>query len=114
MLLAMTAFLFNSAAVYAAGAIAVDDEEGTSASEVGYGIGQGATRDAAAADAVKQCKSSGNSNCKVAVKYDTCGAYAASKGYSGIGWGSSEAVAKKKALEECGSGCKIVVADCDK
>lgn len=113
-LLALTAFLFNSAAAYAAGAIAVDDEEGISASEVGYGIGQGATREAAAADALAQCKSSGNSSCKVAVKYDTCGAYAASKGYSGIGWGKTEAIAKKAALEECGSGCKIVVSDCDK
>lgn len=105
--------VFGSSAAFAAGAIAVDDEEGTKASEVGYGIGSGDTRDAAAADALKECKKAGNKGCKVAVKYDTCGAYAASKKYSGIGWGKSEEIAKSKALSECGSGCRIVVSDCD-
>lgn len=96
----------------AAGAIAVDDEAGSKADEVGYGIGTGATREEAAADAKRECKKAGNSECKVAVRYDTCGAYAASKQYSGTGWGSTEGAAKANALDACGSGCKIVVADC--
>lgn len=101
-----------SAGAFAAGAIAVDDEEGSKASEVGYGIGTGATREEAGRDAMKECKKAGNSNCKVAVRYDTCGAYAASKTVSGIGWGSSEGEAKANALEACGGGCRIVVSDC--
>lgn len=98
--------------VRAAGAIAVDDEAGSKADEVGYGIGSGSSREEAGADAMRECKKAGNSECKVAVRYDTCGAYAASKSYSGIGWGSSEGAAKANALEACGSGCKIVVSDC--
>jgi hypothetical protein len=101
-----------STSTFAAGAIAVDDEEGSKASEVGYGIGTGSTRDEAGRDAVKECRKAGNSNCKVAVRYDTCGAYAASKTVSGIGWGSSEGEAKANALEACGGGCRIVVSDC--
>ncbi|OAN51346.1 hypothetical protein A6A04_16350 [Paramagnetospirillum marisnigri] len=97
---------------FAAGAIAVDDEAGAKVSEVGYGIGTGSTREEAGADAMRECKKAGNSNCKVAVRYDTCGAYAASRDYSGIGWGSSENTAKANALEACGAGCKVVVSDC--
>lgn len=103
---------FAVAEASAAGAIAVDDEAGSKAGDVGYGIGTGDTREAAGRDALVECKKAGNSDCKVAVRYDTCGAYAASKSYSGIGWGSSEGAAKSNALEACGSGCKIVVSDC--
>lgn len=112
LLVVMTLFAGSNLA-YAAGAIAVDDEAGSSASEAGFGVGSGATREAAASDAMKECKKAGNSNCKVAVRYDTCGAYAASKADAGTGWGSSEAEAKRNALEACGAGCRIVVADCD-
>lgn len=99
---------------FAAGAIAVDDEAGAKASDVGYGIGSGSTREEAAAIAMSECKKSGNANCKVAVRYDKCGAYAASTEHSGTGWGSSESAAKANALEACGAGCKLVVSDCDK
>ncbi|MBF0354873.1 MAG: DUF4189 domain-containing protein [Alphaproteobacteria bacterium] len=112
-LAAATALILHSGAVMAAGAIAVDDEEGVTASEVGFAIGTGATREAAAADAMKECKKAGNKSCKVAVRYDTCGAYAGSKSTFGIGWGSTESAAKSKAMDECGSGCKIVVSSCD-
>ncbi|MBF0560518.1 MAG: DUF4189 domain-containing protein [Alphaproteobacteria bacterium] len=98
---------------FAAGAIAVADEEGLKASEVGYGIGSGSTRDEAGEDALRVCRKHGNSGCKVAVRYDTCGAYAGSKEKFGIGWGSSEEDAKSKALDDCGSEhCRIVVSDC--
>jgi len=96
----------------AAGAIAVDDEAGSKAADVGYGIGTGATREAAGANSLVECKKAGNASCKVAVRYDTCGAYAASTEHSGTGWGSSESAAKANALEACGAGCKLVVADC--
>lgn len=108
----MAAGLALSGAAWAAGAIAVDDADATKASEVGYGIGTGATREEAGIDAVRECKKAGNSSCKVAVRYDTCGAYATSKDYTGVGWGSTEGEAKSNALEACGAGCRIAVSDC--
>ncbi|KIL99543.1 hypothetical protein CCC_04059 [Paramagnetospirillum magnetotacticum MS-1] len=104
--------LVGSMDARAAGAIAVDDADATKASEVGFGVGTGATREEAGIDAVRECKKAGNSSCKVAVRYDTCGAYATSKDYTGVGWGSTEGEAKANALEACGKGCRVAVSDC--
>ena len=73
---ALAIALLTSAPILAAGAIAVDTEHGQKAGDEGYGIGWGKTRDAAARDALKQCSSAGNTNCKVLARFDTCGAYA--------------------------------------
>jgi len=98
---------------HAAGAIAVDDEQGET--EPGYGLATGAdTRADAARDAMKFCREEGNKGCKVVVRFDECGAYAASKKYYGIGYGKSLAKAESMALEACGnSKCKILVSDCE-
>lgn len=96
---------------FAAGAIAVDDEAGSN--DAGWGIAYGEDRDEAGREAMKQCRKAGNKGCKVAVRFDKCGAYAASKEYFGIGWGNSESAAKQKALGECSGKCKIVVSGCD-
>lgn len=111
--LAALLLIAQAGSALAAGAIAVDDEEGLKASAVGYGVGAGNTREEAAQAAMAQCKKAGNDGCKVVVRYDKCGAYAASKSHSGIGWGTSEDAAKTKALDDCGDKCKIVVSDCD-
>lgn len=97
----------------AVGAIAVDDEEGEK--DPGYGYVTGASSEQEAkAGALRECKKAGNDNCKVAVWFKQCGAYAASRKYSGIGYGSSKKVAENKALEECGnSACKIIISDCE-
>lgn len=110
-LLALSPASLSSA--LAAGAIAVDDEEGENPGDVGYGIGYGSSREEAATAAMAECRKSGNKGCKVAVRFDTCGAYAASKAHFGVGWGASKAVATAAALESCGAGCKLVVADCE-
>lgn len=103
-----------SAPVLAAGAIAVDDEQGTAARDVGYGIGWGETREAAASAAMKECRGAGNSNCKVAVRFDVCGAYVGNRTNYGVGWGDSEEIATRRAMEQCGSkSCKVVVAECE-
>src|SRR4051812_22346938 len=47
---------FAASSAWAIGAIAVDDEEGTKASEVGYGVGYGSDKASAQREAVKQCK----------------------------------------------------------
>jgi len=106
--------LAMSTQVFAAGAIAVDDEEGNSADEVGYGIGFGKTRDEASKVALSECRKHGNENCKVKVRFDGCGAYAVSKRYFGVGWGKTVAQAERAALEQCGrSACKVAVSECD-
>ena len=106
-------FMIVSSSAYAAGAIAVDDEEGDD--EPGYGISIGAdSREEAGRDALKNCKKSGNTSCKVVVRFDKCGAYAASRKYYGIGYGSSLRKAENMAVEACGnSNCKVLVSDCE-
>ncbi|MEN9842868.1 MAG: hypothetical protein RLZZ612_697 [Pseudomonadota bacterium] len=113
-LLAAMAFVaavpFNA---WAVGAIAVDDEVGDT--DPGYGIVTGMdSEQAAKAGAMQECRASGNKNCRVAVWFNKCGAYASSRKNEGIGYGSSKSVAERKALDECGaSGCRIVVSDCE-
>ncbi|MBC7711299.1 MAG: DUF4189 domain-containing protein [Rhizobacter sp.] len=103
-----------SAQVFAAGAIAVDDQEGDSADDIGYGIGFGKTRDEAAKEAMKACRKDGNKNCAVKVRFDGCGAYAVSKRYFGVGFGKTVAQAERAAMDQCGrSSCKVAVSECD-
>lgn len=110
LLAAGTLILSNTA--FAAGAIAVDDEQGET--EPGYGFVTGAeSRDDAAKGAMKQCKESGNENCKVVARFDTCGAYVASKKFYGVGWGATKRAAEGMALEQCGSECKVVISECE-
>ena len=96
----------------AAGAIAVDDEEGET--EPGYGFVVGAdSREEAGKQAMKECKKSGNTECKVVVRFDTCGAYAASKKYYGVGWGGTKEKAISMAMGKCEGKCRVVIADCE-
>jgi hypothetical protein len=93
--------------------IAVDDDTSTAGGNAGYGVGTGDSKGAAEAEAVKACKSEGNSNCKVAVSYQSCGAYASSTHHAGIGTGASKEAAGAAAKKGCGEGaCKVVVAEC--
>ena len=103
--------MFSSAA-FAAGAIAVDDDEGST--DAGYGFVTGASsRDVAGAEAMKLCKKAGNGDCRIVARFDTCGAYAASKTHYGAGWGSSMEKAKAMATDKCEGSCKIIVAQCE-
>lgn len=101
----------NVTSALAFGAIAVNDEQGMSAEEAGYGLGWGSTQKEAEENAVKECKSAGNETCKVAVWFEQCGAYAGDRVNYGIGYGSSQKVAESMALESC-PNCKIIVSDC--
>ncbi|MGY8904250.1 MAG: DUF4189 domain-containing protein [Burkholderiales bacterium] len=98
---------------FAVGAIAVDDQQGDS--EPGYGISTGASsKQEAQRQAVKECRKAGNDSCKVVVWFETCGAYAASRNYFGIGYGSTLEKAERMALKECGHNrCKVHVSDCE-
>lgn len=98
----------------AVGAIAVDDEEGLSARDVGFGFASGAaTRAAAEQEALSECRQAGNAQCAVKAWFETCGAYAVSGRYFGVGWGQTLEDAVNMALEACGTGCKVVVSDCE-
>lgn len=103
-----------STASHGAGAIAIDDEVGNHPDDVGYGIGFGKSRDSASVEAMRECRKNGNKNCAIKVRFDGCGAYAASKRYYGVGWGKTVKEAERKAVEACGrSSCEVVVSDCD-
>ncbi len=111
--LLLLASLILPLGAFAAGAIAVDDEEGET--DPGYGVVTGAaTRDEAGRDALAECRKQGNKSCKVVVRFDKCGAYASSRKNAGIGFGGTLNLAKAKALEDCGANaCKIIVAECE-
>jgi hypothetical protein len=94
--------------------IAVDDDVNTKGGDAGYGVGNGDTKAAAEAEAIKNRKSEGNSGCKIEISYqNTCGAYASSQKHAGHATGANKAAASKAAMTACGEGsCKVVVADC--
>jgi len=100
----------------AMGAIAVRDGVGLSADQVGFGFVVGAEdKKEAERGALQACREQGIDGCSVAVFFDRCGAYAASKLHAGIGSGRAEDIARRQALDDCGSThCRIVVSQCEK
>jgi hypothetical protein len=111
LLLATATLTASIAPAYAIGAIAVNDEQGVSASEAGYGVGWGSTKNEAQRNAVKTCKDAGNDSCEVAVWFETCCAYAGDRVNYGIGYGDTKREAEKMALKDC-PNCKLIVSDC--
>ncbi|MGV8939473.1 MAG: DUF4189 domain-containing protein [Allorhizobium sp.] len=111
--LGLTAIVFavQVSSALAFGAIAVNDSQGTAASEAGYGMGWGSSRKEAERDAVRNCKQAGNDDCTIAVWFETCGAYAGDRVNYGIGYGNTLRKAEKMALEDC-PNCKLIVSDC--
>ena len=105
-------FLMSAGPVLAFGAIAVDDEQGVAADEVGYGIGWGESRKEAERNAMSECRNAGNGNCRVAVWFETCGAYAGSRNNFQIGYGRTLRDAEQTALTNCPK-CRIVVSECE-
>ncbi len=80
-------------------------------------IGTGSTHEEASRAALAACMKNGANGCKIAVTYDTCGAYAESVNamsvYPGVGLGKSETVAKANALKACqDQKCKVLISDC--
>ena len=111
---AAVVFSLASGPALAYGAIAVDDDV-EAANEAGFGWATGAaSRKEAEHRAIEACREHGNDSCKVVVWFETCGAYAASKGHTGIGYGASREVARREALDKCGTEhCRIIVAECE-
>ncbi len=113
----VTAGLLLGAAqsAFAWGAIAVDDEAGQSARDIGYGYVTGANSEAAAErGAMAECRKRNTKNCKVALTFETCGAYAVDKSNWGAAEGISEAASRRGAIAYCGTAaCKVAVAVCN-
>jgi hypothetical protein len=102
------------AAGFAAGAIAVDDVEGMEHHETGFGTAiNEANGDEAAAAAMRECRSTGNENCRVVLRFNRCGAYAVSTGHFGTGTGRTQRAAERDALQGCGAGCRIAISQCE-
>ena len=99
----------------AIGAIAVDDSYGDEPSGVGYGfVTLYGSKQEAAAGAMEACQGEGNTECKVVLTFQNCGAYAASRNNFGVGTGGTMAAAEKSALTNCGEAeCMAVVSDCE-
>jgi hypothetical protein len=62
---------------------------------------------------MRQCRSTGNQNCRVVVRFNGCGAYAVSSGHFGVGTGRNRRAAERSALEGCGYGCRVAVSECE-
>jgi hypothetical protein len=77
---------------------------------VGYGLGDNVTE--ASKAAVKACRDEGGKKCEVILTFNKCGAYASSSSSVGAATGNTEAIAQRKAREECGQGCKVVFSAC--
>lgn len=107
---AILSFAYTTTA-FATGAIAVNDEQGMSAEDAGYGLGYGGSKKEASANAVRECKSAGNDSCEVVLTFEKCGAYIGNKAYYATGVGATEAAAYKAAKAEC-PDCKLIVSDC--
>jgi hypothetical protein len=100
---------------FAWGAIAVDDEAGQSAREIGYGYVTGANNEAAAErGAMAECRKRNNKNCKVVLTFESCGAYAADRSKWGTAEGISENASRRNAIAQCGTAaCKVAVSVCN-
>jgi hypothetical protein len=111
-LLSAAAVCFSTSAL-SIGAIAVDDVVGET--EPGFGFSTGhSSRERAERAAMRQCREAGNRRCEVKVWFESCGAYAASRRYFGVGWGADLQTATSMALQKCGRPqCKIKVSKCE-
>ncbi len=94
------------------GAISADEVIGEK--DPYWGTGGGDSKNEATRESQKNCRDAGGSDCHVMVTFQQCGAYAASKKYSGTGVAANKKAAESKALAECNnSNCSVVVSDCN-
>ena len=107
--------LASTGAAFAWGAIAIDDEEGDTADDVGYGWATGyPNQRAAQQEAMSECKGQGNENCRMVLTFQGCGAYATSPSRYGVGSAATAAQAERNAMRACNnSACTIVLSQCE-
>jgi hypothetical protein len=106
--------LAHTSSAFAWGAIVVDHDYGEDPEDSGYVMltQKHRTSDAAASEALLACQDNGD-HCEVVLKFQKCGAYAASKTNFGVGAAMSLKQAERRAVASCkGAGCRVVVSDC--
>jgi hypothetical protein len=109
------ALALSTGGALAWGAIAIDDEQGQSAADIGYGYVTGEdSEDAARRGALRECRKRNTRSCKVVLTFEECGAYAVDRRNWGSSEGKSEASARRNSLLQCGSGtCRVAVSVCN-
>lgn len=112
--LVMSSTFFISTSAFAAGWGAIAADEVVGEKDPYYGVGGGGSKGEAEKNAKSFCKEAGGKKCEVLVTYQQCGAYAASKKYSGVGTAATKKAAEAKALSACNnSNCSIAASDCN-
>jgi hypothetical protein len=112
--IALCATLLMGTSAYAAGWGAIAADEVVGEKDPYYGVGGGDSKSEAEKNAKKFCREAGGKDCEVLVTYQQCGAYAASKKYSGVGTAATKKLAEAKALSACNnSNCSIAASDCN-
>jgi hypothetical protein len=101
--------LTMSAQAFAAGAIAVNEDEGPA--DTGYSFVIAPSANLAARYASIACDDDGYQNCVVAVRFEQCGALAASSKIYRAAAGATIAQATERAMKNC-PGCRVVKATC--
>ncbi|CAK0753493.1 DUF4189 domain-containing protein [uncultured Gammaproteobacteria bacterium] len=106
---------FAPTPVLAFGAIAVDDVARAKDAKDGLILIVDAPSQAEAErQALAECKKAGNSHCRLMLWFETCGAYAASRSFFGVGTGPTVAEAERLAIQHCGNrNCTVVVSRCE-
>ena len=98
-------------AAFAAGAIAVNDEEGAATHD--YAMASDAMSMVDAGDqAIQECRSHGGKSCVIAVRFNRCGALAINNMMYRVGVGATAAEASRKALESC-PRCNLAQVACE-
>jgi hypothetical protein len=100
-----------SAQGFAAGAIAVNDEEGAGPAEYAM-VSYAPSDERAAQEALQDCRGQGLKSCVVMARFQQCGALALSDKFYRVGTGATSSQAMSRALENC-PGCRIAQVACE-
>ena len=100
-----------SAQGFAAGAIAVNDEEGAGPADYAM-VSYATSGERAAQEALQDCRGQGLKSCVVMARFQQCGALALSEKFYRVGTGDNSAQAMSRALDKC-PGCRIAQVACE-
>jgi hypothetical protein len=110
----LSGFVFGltlSGQALAAGAIVVNDEEGAGPADYAM-VSYSTSGEAAAQEALQDCRAQGLKSCVVMARFQQCGALALSDKFYRVGTGATSAQAMSRALENC-PGCRIAQVACE-
>lgn len=113
LLVALAASIACPSALFAFGAIAVEDNRGKGQPKFGLVVGYRSADEASKA-AIYKCTANGGADCIVTVNFERCGAVSASDKSFGIGWGIMGKRARIMSLKNCGNDdCRVIDNVCE-